>query len=156
MVLVFVTLPLCSVLGRKKALDILLELLFGSRGENLPKRPGTQPWVFPSHPDASAFWAPTNVQSLPWASVLLLQFDFSHKNISKPFVNFLAFGGQFLQGLAGFEELFHLGVSISKMPINLSLALQYYVWVTMTFYYSSSVTVFPAGLIIPISTQNSD
>lgn len=41
------------------------------------------------------------------------------------------------------------------MPVNLSSALQYYVWVKMTFYYSSNVTVFPVSLIIPVSTPNS-
>lgn len=41
------------------------------------------------------------------------------------------------------------------MPINLPLPLQYYVWVTMTFYYSSNVITFQIGLITPISTQHS-
>lgn len=155
MLLVFVALPLCSALGRNKALDLLLELLFGSCGENMPKRPGTQPLGIPQPPQCLCFLGSNKCAVSSPGLCTSLAVWFSHENISKPFVNFPAFGAQFLQRLAGVEELFHFGVSISKMPINLSLALQYYVWVKMTFYYSSNVTVFPVGLIIPISTQNS-
>lgn len=113
-----------------------------------------KPWVFPSHPNVCFLGTNKSAVSFPGLYISLAVW-FSHKNISKSFVNFLAFGVQFLQWLAEFQELFHFGVSISKMPINRSLPLQYNVWVKMTFYYSSNVIVFPVGLIIPISTQNS-
>lgn len=152
--MVFVAGPLCSTPGRSKAWLFCWSCFFFPVGRTCRRGLALQARVFPSHPNVCFLGSNQCAISSPGLCTTFTVW-FSHKNISKPFVNFLAFGGQFLQWLAEFQELFHFGVSISKMPINLSLPLQYYVWVKMTFYYSSSVIVFPIGLIIPIPTQNS-
>lgn len=63
--------------------------------------PGAPTWVFPSH--SNVCFPGSNKYAVSSPCLCTSAVWFSHKNISEPFVNFLAFGVQFLQLLAEFQ-----------------------------------------------------